>query len=510
MALRRSRLTLIFINVILFFALCAKPISSQGEDVPAPPLPKLDLQKSLGSGDPAKMVIDHLQFLKPAIENYKQWFPQRKACWKSQQSAQHCYDQCQENYGAASDFATGTIESLNKQDLPTAKCDVSNIATNVQKCQDCFEQTGTAGDQAMTDINMWVKEQAQWCVDVLKTVNGVQKLSVDQNDKEEEVPPPSLPKIGVQKSLGDQNGDPTKMAITHLEHLKASVEDYRQWFPQRKACWKVPDSAKACYDQCIENYGVASDLITSSIESLNKQDLPKAKSDISNIATSIQKCQDCFEQTGNGGDQYIKDINMWVKGQAEWCLDNMLNTVENGVQKLSVDQNDKEEVPPPSLPKLDLQKSLGSGDPAKMVIDHLQFLKPAIENYKQWFPQRKACWKSSQSAKHCYDQCQENYGVALDFVTGSIESLNKKDLPKAKCDIGNVNTNIQKCQDCFEQTGNGGDQAMTDINMWVKEQSQWCLDVLSHVNGVQKLSVDQNDDATKRAIEQLEGIKHDL
>nr|GEW23759.1 hypothetical protein [Tanacetum cinerariifolium] len=218
MACRRSKLTLIFIYVILFFALCAKPISSHRKDAAPSPAPSKDKDKE-----------------------------------------------------SESDF-----------DTPGAAPSSGPSADSPLSVSELFEL--------------------------------------------------SMPEIGVQKSSIDQNNDGTKMVITQLEGIKKQSEWYKTWFAHKGSCPRCPPEVKKCCDQCQENLDDAIDGVKVSTESINKQDLAKAKVDISGIATDIQTCNDCFV---NGEDKDVRAFNWWAKGAIEECI-NSLKNAEIGVQKIGV------------------------------------------------------------------------------------------------------------------------------------------------------------------------------
>nr|GEU73176.1 hypothetical protein [Tanacetum cinerariifolium] len=214
--------------------------------------------------------------------------------------AKKCCDQCQENLDDAIDGVKVSMESINKQDLPKANVDISGIATDIQTCNDCFVETPKGEDNDVKAFYLGIKGVTEECLQNLKKAE-----------------------IGVQKSSVDQNNDGTKMTSTQLEGLEQRIEAFKTFLTSKKNCGLTPPEAKKCCDQCQENLDKAIDDVKVSMESINKQDLPKANADISCIAKDIQTCNDCFVEKGNGEDKDVKPFNLWVQGVTKECLDNL-------------------------------------------------------------------------------------------------------------------------------------------------------------------------------------------
>ncbi|GJZ60236.1 nascent polypeptide-associated complex subunit alpha-like protein 2 [Tanacetum coccineum] len=411
------------------------------------------------------MAITQLEDIKKRIEAFKTFLPAKKNCNLTPPEAKKCCDQCQENLDDAIDGVKVSTESINKQDLAKANVDISGIATDIQTCNDCFVN---GEDKDVRPFNWWAKGAIEECINSLKNAEiGVQK-------------------IGVRKSSVDQNNDGSKMTITQVEVIKERVETFKKYLEAKKNCGRTPPEAKKCCDQCQKNIDGAIEGVKVSMESINKQDLPKANNDISGIATDIETCNDCFIETGTGEDEHLKGYYSGVKEAIEECLNNLKNA-EIGVQKSSVDQNN---------------------DDTKMTITQLEDIKQRIEAFKTYLPSKKNCNLTPPEAKKCCDQCQENLDDAIDGVKVSMESINKQDLPKANADISGIAKDIQTCNDCFVQTPKGEDKDVNSFYLGLKGVTEECLNNLKKAEiGVQKSSVDQNNDGTKMPITQVEVIK---
>ncbi|PWA47803.1 hypothetical protein CTI12_AA496190 [Artemisia annua] len=151
----------------------------------------------------------------------------------------------------------------------------------------------------------------------------------------EDVPAPSLPNLGVQKSSVNQNNEAAKVTISWLEGMKTHIESYKTWFVSHKACGLTPPEGKKCCDQCQKNLDDAIGGVKVSVESINKQDFAKANGGIRGIATDIQTCNDCFVKTPSGEDKGAKKLDVWAKKTTDELLLHLKNA-ENEAKKLSV------------------------------------------------------------------------------------------------------------------------------------------------------------------------------
>lgn len=131
----------------------------------------------------------------------------------------------------------------------------------------------------------------------------------------------SLPEIGVQKASTAPLTEGAKVANKQLEGIERKITEFKATLTKREANPPTGES-KQCLSQCQGHLDDAIDGVKKGIESINKQDLPKANVDISGVATDIETCNDCFLESGEE-DKEVNAFNLWIKGVTKECLSNL-------------------------------------------------------------------------------------------------------------------------------------------------------------------------------------------
>ncbi|KAL7591725.1 hypothetical protein Lser_V15G32861 [Lactuca serriola] len=132
-----------------------------------------------------------------------------------------------------------------------------------------------------------------------------------------------LSDIGIQnKALKASQIEGSKLARKQLQAIEQRIDEFKAILTKRLADPKTSGKTQQCLAQCEDNFEDAIDSVKMSIESINKQDLPKANVDVSAISTDVDTCNDCFKEM-IGEDKQIKTFDNWIRGVTGDCLENL-------------------------------------------------------------------------------------------------------------------------------------------------------------------------------------------
>ncbi|KAL2529165.1 UBX domain-containing protein 4-like [Forsythia ovata] len=81
--------------------------------------------------------------------------------------------------------------------------------------------------------------------------------------------------------------------------------------------------------------------------------------------------------------------------------------------------------------------------------------------------------KTDESDKECLQQCQEVYKSALEAIQKSLEDVSSSDFFKANVDVSAFSTNIDICDECFNEMTDPEFQKFDD---WARGVASDCLD----------------------------------
>ncbi|KAI3709645.1 hypothetical protein L2E82_39411 [Cichorium intybus] len=136
----------------------------------------------------------------------------------------------------------------------------------------------------------------------------------------------SLPHISIQnKRLKASQIEGSKLATKQLQAIEQRIDEFKAILTKRLADPKTSGKTQQCLAQCEDNFEDAIDSVKMSLESINKQDLPKANVDVSAIYTDVDTCNDCFKEM-IGEDKQIKTFDNWIRGVTGDCLVNLQKT----------------------------------------------------------------------------------------------------------------------------------------------------------------------------------------
>nr|XP_043627853.1 uncharacterized protein LOC122599413 [Erigeron canadensis] len=132
----------------------------------------------------------------------------------------------------------------------------------------------------------------------------------------------ALPEIGVQRKVDASATEGSKVASKQLQAVEHKISEFKAVLKKRLADPKTSEPIRECLSQCQENFEDAIDGVKSSIESIDKKNIPKANIDVSAVSTDVDTCNDCFIEM-IGEDKEIKAFDDWVRGVTGDCLVNL-------------------------------------------------------------------------------------------------------------------------------------------------------------------------------------------
>ncbi|XP_071729456.1 uncharacterized protein [Rutidosis leptorrhynchoides] len=136
----------------------------------------------------------------------------------------------------------------------------------------------------------------------------------------------AMPEIGVQMRrklvVSNNNQEGSKVASKQLQAIEHKISEFKSVLKKRLADPKTSEQMRECLSQCQQNFEDAIDGVKTSIESIDKKDIPKANVDVSAISTDVNTCHDCFIQM-IGEDKEIRAFDEWVRGVTGDCLINL-------------------------------------------------------------------------------------------------------------------------------------------------------------------------------------------
>ncbi|KAI3775576.1 hypothetical protein L1987_50155 [Smallanthus sonchifolius] len=117
------------------------------------------------------------------------------------------------------------------------------------------------------------------------------------------------------------------------------------------------------------------------------------------------------------------------------------------------------------------------GDDVAKVIKQMHKIKKKINEFNASLKTRMDNPGSSPGSHECVLECDEVLGAAIDDIKKTLDSLDKQNLVKANFDVSAVSTNVDTCNDCFEEMV-GGDPKAKKLSDWVQKTTRDALEVL--------------------------------
>ncbi|KAL4592600.1 hypothetical protein LXL04_005600 [Taraxacum kok-saghyz] len=93
----------------------------------------------------------------------------------------------------------------------------------------------------------------------------------------------------------------------------------------------------------------------------------------------------------------------------------------------------------------------------------------------QFYNQTTSFRKHSVIIKECIAECDEVFGAALDDIQNTLDRLESLNLGKANFDVSAVATNMDTCNDCFNEMV-GGDPEVKKFGDWVQSITDEALE----------------------------------
>ncbi|KAK1413863.1 hypothetical protein QVD17_29599 [Tagetes erecta] len=107
---------------------------------------------------------------------------------------------------------------------------------------------------------------------------------------------------------------------------------------------------------------------------------------------------------------------------------------------------------------------------ANMVAKQMQAVEKKIIEFNASLKKRpKTPKSSSHRSRECVSECDEVFGAAIDDIKKTLDSLKSLNLVKANFDVSAVATNVDTCNDCFNDIGKGGDAEVKKFGEWVRK-----------------------------------------
>lgn len=125
-----------------------------------------------------------------------------------------------------------------------------------------------------------------------------------------------------------------------------------------------------------------------------------------------------------------------------------------------------------SLPDIDDitkpdKKSGSQSNVAKIVSKQMQVVEKKIFEFNELLKKRMEPG-TEHGTKECVSECDEVFGAAIDDIKKTLDSLESENLMKANFDISAVSTNVDTCNDCFDEMV-GGDSEVKKLGDWVRK-----------------------------------------
>nr|XP_043626213.1 cylicin-1-like [Erigeron canadensis] len=125
----------------------------------------------------------------------------------------------------------------------------------------------------------------------------------------------------------------------------------------------------------------------------------------------------------------------------------------------------------------DKAKAVTKPEVANVVSKQMQAVQKTIDEFNASLKKRLDNPKSSPGSKECVSECDEVFGAAIDDIMKTLDSLESQNLVKANFDISAVATNVDTCNDCFNEMS-GGDQEVKKLGDWVRKITGDALEAL--------------------------------
>ncbi|KAI3802860.1 hypothetical protein L1987_31005 [Smallanthus sonchifolius] len=117
------------------------------------------------------------------------------------------------------------------------------------------------------------------------------------------------------------------------------------------------------------------------------------------------------------------------------------------------------------------------GGDVAMVIKQMHKIEKKINEFNASLKTRMDNPGSSPGSHECVLECDEVLGAAIDDIKKTLDSLEKQNLVKANFDVSAVSTNVDTCNDCFEEMV-GGDPKARKLSDWVQKTTGDALETL--------------------------------
>ncbi|KAL8223333.1 hypothetical protein R6Q57_018808 [Mikania cordata] len=108
-------------------------------------------------------------------------------------------------------------------------------------------------------------------------------------------------------------------------------------------------------------------------------------------------------------------------------------------------------------------------DVANMVAKQMQAIEKKINEFNASLKKRTNKHKPSSRSRECISECDEVFGAAIDDIKKTLDSLKSLNLVKANFDVSAVATNVDTCNDCFNEMVKGGDPEVKKFGDWVQK-----------------------------------------
>ncbi|KAK1417392.1 hypothetical protein QVD17_26519 [Tagetes erecta] len=181
------------------------------------------------------------------------------------------------------------------------------------------------------------------------------------------------------------------------------------------------------------------------------------------------------EKKGDSKDAKKKDEK---KGDSK---DEKKKDREKGDSKDGKKGDSKDEEKGDSKDEQDDSNDEKGGDVATRVAAKMKKIEKKINEFNASLKQQMGNPGTSPGSHECVLECDEVLGAAIDDIQKTLDSLDNQNLVKAKFDVSAVSTNVDTCNDCFDEMV-GGDPEAKKLTDWVQKTTGDALESLQKAN----------------------------
>ncbi|KAD6795184.1 hypothetical protein E3N88_06088 [Mikania micrantha] len=116
-------------------------------------------------------------------------------------------------------------------------------------------------------------------------------------------------------------------------------------------------------------------------------------------------------------------------------------------------------------------------DVANKVANKMRKIEKKITTFNASLKKRMDNPESSHGSHECVSECDEVLGAAIDDIKKTLDSIDNQNLAKANFDVSAVSTNVDTCNDCFDEMV-GGDSKAKKLSDWVQKTTGDVLEAL--------------------------------